>query len=313
MEKKKFHFLKIAAIMLGLATVSVFGHTHAAASTIYKITKGDTLYSLASENDVSVSQLMQLNNLTSPIIYAGQYLMLPTTITIKKGDTLFSLAKKYNTSVSQLKSINHLSSTMIYAGEKLIIPTTVIVKKGDTLYRIAKNYGLTVDELKAINGLTSTTIKIGQKLIVAKYGGVTTAPDHYDPEKVKVEVTVTDHFTFHAEEPRRFIVQYTKNDGYFSRIEVLNANANLNEIKKNSMAYLKGNKITDYSTDRIAHPFYKNAEFFLHGTNSKTQTNIVVKEVDGKLIRFTIHYLNKEESEGITPHMIDILNTIRVR
>ncbi|WP_052737920.1 LysM peptidoglycan-binding domain-containing protein [Bacillus sp. SA1-12] len=313
MERKKFHFLKLAAITLGFAAVSVFGHNHAAASTIYQLTKGDTLYSLASKNDVTVSQLMQLNNLTSTTIYAGQFLTLPTTITIKKDDTLFSLATKYKTSVSQLKSINQLSSNKSDPGKKLVIPTTAIVKNGDTLFRIAKNYGLTVDELKSINGLTSNTIKSGQKLIVAKYGGVTAAPGRYDASRVRVGVTVKNDFTFHAEEPRRFIVQYTKNDAYFSRIEVLNANANVNEVKKNSKAYLKGNEITDFSTDRIAHPFYKNAEFFLHGSNTKTQTNIVVKEVDGKLIRFTIHYLNKEESEGIMPHMIDILKTVKVR
>lgn len=311
MKKNKFKMLKIAILTLGLASAATFGHSQADASTIYEIKKGDTLFSLAKENHVTVSQLMQLNNLTSFTIYAGEDLILPKTITIKKGDTLYSLAKKYDTTVSQLKHINQLKSTMIYAGEKLIIPTTVIVKKGDTLYRIAKNYGLTVHELKSVNGLTSDLIFIGQELIVAKNGDMDTGS--YDASKVKVEVTAKDGFTFDAEEPRKFIVQYTKNDAYFSRIEVLDSNANLKDVKQNSVAYLKGNKITEYDTNEINYPFYKDAEFFLHGSNSKTQTNIVVKEIDGKLIRFTIHYLNKEESEGITPHMIDILDTTKVK
>jgi LysM repeat protein len=313
MKSNKFNMLKIAILTLGLASASTFGHTQAVASTIYEIKKGDTLFSLAKESDITVSQLMQLNNLTSTTIYVGENLMLPNTITIKKGDTLYSLAKKYDTTVSQLKHINQLKSNSIYAGEKLIIPTTVIVKKGDTLYRISKNYGLTVSELKAVNGLTSNIIWKGQKLIVAKNGDMESVPGSYDASKVKVEVTVKDGYTFDAEEPRKFIVQYIKNDSYFSRIEVLDSNANLIDVKENSIALLKGNKITEHETNTINYPFYQDAKFFLHGSNSKTQTNIVVKEIDGKLIRFTIHYLNKEESEGITPHMIDILDTTKVK
>jgi peptidoglycan endopeptidase LytE len=313
MKNNKFKLLRIAVLTLGLASAATFGHTQADASTIYEIKKGDTLYSLAKASHLSISQFMQVNNLTSTTITIGERLIIPTTITIKKDDTLYSLAKKYDTTVSQLKHINQLTSNTIYTGKKLILPTNVIVKKGDTLSRIAKNYGLTVDELKAINSLTSNTILIGQKLIVAKNGKLEPVDENYDASKVSVKVTVKDGFTFDAEEPRRFIVQYTKNDSYFSRIEVLDAKANMVDVKENSIAYLKGNKITEYSTIRISHPFYQNAEFFLHGTNSKTQTNIVVKEIDGKLIRFTIHYLNEEASEGITPHMINILNTTKVK
>lgn len=313
MKRNKFNMLKMTILTLGLAAASTFGHTQADASTIYEIKKGDTLYSLAKERNITVSQLMQVNNLSSTTIYMGKNLMLPTIITIKKGDTLYRLAKQYDTTVSQLKHINQLKSDMIYAGEQLIIPTTVIVKKGDTLYRIAKNYGLTVHELKAVNGLTSDIIFIGQKLIVAKNGNMKSVPGRYDASKVKVKVTVEHGFTFDAEEPRRFIVQYKENGSYFSRIEVLDSNASLIDVKQNSIEYLKGNKIMEHQTNNINYPFYKDAKFFLHGSNSKTQTNIVVKEIDGKLIRFTIHYLNKEESEGITPHMIDILHTTKVK
>ncbi|MFC0271725.1 LysM peptidoglycan-binding domain-containing protein [Metabacillus herbersteinensis] len=313
MKRNMFNVLKISILTLGLASASTFGDTQSDASTIYEIKKGETLYSLAKESNLTVSQLMQLNNLTSTTIYAGENLMIPNTITIKKGDTLYSLAKKYDTTVSQLKHINQLNSTIIYAGKKLIIPTTVIVKKGDTLYRIAKNYGLTVPELKEINGLESTIIFAGQKLIVAKNGNMESLPGSYDASKVKVEVSVKDGFTFDAEEPRKFIVQYKQDGSYFSRIEVLDSNANLIDVKENSIASLKGNKITEHQLNNINYPFYKDAKFFLHGSNSKTQTNIVVKELDGKLIRFTIHYLNKEESEGITPHMIDILHTTKLK
>ncbi|WP_078410596.1 hypothetical protein [Priestia abyssalis] len=79
------------------------------------------------------------------------------------------------------------------------------------------------------------------------------------------------------------------------------------------MEYLKGSKVSEYETGHSAHPFYRDAAFFLHGSNSQTQTNIIVKEINGKWVKFTIHYLNKEESEGIVPMMIDILYTAKLK
>lgn len=307
MKKNKFNLLKIAVLTLGISTA--FGHIQGEASTTYEVKKGDTLYRIAKNHHLTVSQLMQLNNLSSTTIYVGDKLSLSPTITIQKGDTLYSLAKKYRTTVSYLKMINHLTSDTIYAGQKLVVPSYVIVKKGDTLYRIAKNFGLTVQELKSLNGLTSDTIYVGQTLTVLK----NKALEPYDAEKVKVEVNTKKGFTFASEEPRRFVLQYTNDDSYFARIEVLDSTANINDVKRNSMDYLKGNKVSEHQTNHSYHPFYRDAAFFLHGSNSKTQTNIVVKEIDGKLVRFTIHYLNKEESEGIVPTMIDILHTTKLK
>ncbi|MDQ0243276.1 peptidoglycan endopeptidase LytE [Bacillus fengqiuensis] len=262
MKKNKFNLLKIAVLTLGLSTA--FGHIQGEASTTYEVKKGDTLYRIAKNNHLTVSQLMQLNNLSSTTIYVGDKLSLSPTITIQKGDTLYSLAKKYRTTVSYLKMINHLTSDTIYVGQTLMV---------------MKNKAL----------------------------------EPYDAEEIKVEVNTKKGFAFASEEPRRFILQYTKDASYFARIEVLDAAANINDVKRNSMEYLKGNKISEYETDKSYHPLYKGAAFFLHGSNSKTQTNIVVKEIDGKLVRFTIHYLNKEESEGIVPTMIDILHTTKLK
>lgn len=306
MKKNKLNLLKISVLTLGISTA--FGHIQGEASTTYEVKKGDTLYRIAKDHHLTVSQLMQLNNLSSTTIYIGDKLFFSPTITIQKGDTLYRLAKKYHTTVFYLKMINHLTSNTIYAGQQLVVPSHITVKKGDTLYRIAKDYGLTVQELKSLNGLTSDLIYDGQTLTVFKH-----TLDPYDAEKVKVEVNTKKGFTFASEEPRRFVLQYTENDSYFARIEVLDAEANIKDVKRNSMEYLKGGKVSEYEIDHSYHPFYRDAAFFLHGSNSKTQTNIVVKEIDEKLVRFTIHYLNKEESEGIVPMMIDILHTAKLK
>lgn len=227
---------------------------------------------------------------------------------IKKGDTLYSLAKEYETTVDQLKHLNNLKNNTIYAGKKLEVPTTLTVKKGDTLYSISKKYGLTVKELKSLNGLKSNLIKVGQKLTVNK-----AASESYDANKIKVELTVKKGYTFDAEEPGKYILQYAKDGSYFTRIEVLDAKTNVEDVKKNSVDYLKAiGKVTDIPTTNV-NPFYKGAHFFLHANNNKAQSNIVVKKVDGKLVKFTIHYLNKEESEGIIPYMIEILQSTKLK
>ncbi|MFD2215794.1 LysM peptidoglycan-binding domain-containing protein [Metabacillus endolithicus] len=311
MKKHKYNLIKVAILTLGIS--GVFGASSAGASTTYEIKKGDTLYSLAKKHELTVAQLKQLNNLSSSTIYLGDKLTIPTTITIKKGDTLYSLAKKYNTSVSQLKFINHLTSNTIIVGKKLVIPTNVTVKAGDTLYSIAKNYGLTVSELKSINYLTSNWIKVGQTLNVAYAKKDASSPNSYDASKKEVNVRPTKGFTFDAEEPRKFILQSTSKEEYFSRLEVLDSNVNLEEIKTNSMMYLNGNKVTEHDPKATSHPFYHDALLYLHGYNNNTQTTIVVKEINGVFIRFTIHYLNKEESEAIIPKMIKILQTTSVK
>lgn len=308
--KKTKGFIKIAVLTLGLT--GIWGAFGAEASTPYTIKKGDTLYRIAKENDMTVSQLKQLNNLSSSLIYPGNTLNIPTQVTIKKGDTLYGLSRKHKTTVSQLKFLNQLSSNTIYVGDKLIIPTTVTVKKGDTLYSIAKNYGLTVKELKAQNYLTSNMIKVGQILNVSQAGASSSIPTSYDANDIKINISPKSGFTFDAEEPRRFILSYEINGSYFSRVEVLDAKANISEVKENSKTYLKDYTITEHPTKTSSHPFYRDAEFFLHGTSNKTQVNIVMKKVDGVWVRMTIHYLNKEESEGITPKMIEALQTIKV-
>jgi len=181
---------------------------------------------------------------------------------------------------------------------------TYKIKKGDTLYSIAKKYQTTVAALKKLNRLKSDKIYAGKTLIISK-------DLNYDAMKVKVNLQTKTGFSFGLEEPGKYILLYNKNGYYFTRIEVLDANAKISDVKANSKLYLSSTgKVTELKTD-VGIPFYKNAYFFLHAHNAKFQQNIVVKRVDGKLVRFTIHFENKEASEGITSQMIEMLQTIK--
>ena len=146
----------------------------------YKVKSGDTLWSIARLNGVTVNELKAANNLTSNSLSIGQLLYIPkeetetveTKIyTVKSGDTLYGIANKYNLTVDELKKLNNLTSNSLSIGQKLNVSkeeqeaeTTYTVVKGDTLYGIANKFGVNVNNLKDINNLSSNTLSIGQVL-----------------------------------------------------------------------------------------------------------------------------------------------------
>ena len=149
----------------------------------YIVKKGDSLYSIARSNNMTVDKLKSLNNLTSNILSIGQKLIIssgsnvPNNVyVVKKGDTLWSIANNFNVSVNDLKNANNKSNNSLSIGEQLIIPgkstgenvstTIYTVKSGDNLYSIARRYNVTVNEIKSLNNLTSNLLSIGQKLSI---------------------------------------------------------------------------------------------------------------------------------------------------
>lgn len=149
----------------------------------YIVKKGDSLYSIARRNNMTVDELKSLNNLTSNILSIGQKLIIsngsnvPNNVyVVKKGDTLWSIANNFNVSVNDLKNANNKSNNSLSIGEQLIIPgkstgenvstTIYTVKSGDNLYSIARRYNVTVNEIKSLNNLSSNLLSIGQKLSI---------------------------------------------------------------------------------------------------------------------------------------------------
>ena len=153
--------------------------TNLVSENIYIVKKGDSLYKIAQNYNTTISQIMDLNNLTNTSLSIGQSLKIPSTSSevtyvVKKGDSLYKIAQNYNTTVSKLKELNNLSSNILSIGQILKIPTsnktnssnyiTYKVVSGDSLYSIAKKYNTTVNKLKELNNLTSNLLSIGQIL-----------------------------------------------------------------------------------------------------------------------------------------------------
>ena len=94
----------------------------------YVVENGDTLSSLASKFNISLSTILTINELnTKSVIKPGQKLIiLPVTgvvCHVKKGDTLSEIAKAYKGKVSEIIDVNELSGEGdIFIGDILIIP-----------------------------------------------------------------------------------------------------------------------------------------------------------------------------------------------
>ena len=152
----------------------------------YTVVKGDTLSGIANKFNTTVSELKELNHLTSDLIQIGQVLFIPTTTTtpvystytVVKGDTLYGIASKYDISVDELKSLNNLTSNTLYIGQQLKVPEKDIeeseeyeiytVVKGDSLWLISQKYDVPVDDLIELNNLETVNLQIGDKLKIPK-------------------------------------------------------------------------------------------------------------------------------------------------
>ena len=159
---------------------------------MYKVVKGDSLYSIAKRYGTSVEEIKKLNYLTSNNLVIGQVLRIPEMYTkpsdmvlpnyvnykVVKGDTLYSIAKKFNVSVDSIINDNNLKNNTLSIGQNLKIRSneveecfgedisynTYTVVKGDSLYSIARKFNVSVDYLKKLNNLTSNLLSVGQIL-----------------------------------------------------------------------------------------------------------------------------------------------------
>ncbi|MBD5405012.1 LysM peptidoglycan-binding domain-containing protein [bacterium] len=90
------------------------------------IKKGDTIYSIAKNNNVPLKDLIIRNNLIPPYTLAiGQKIYIPNTAfhIVQKEDTVYSISRKYNVNLNSLAKLNNLKDPFtIIAGQKIILP-----------------------------------------------------------------------------------------------------------------------------------------------------------------------------------------------
>ena len=150
---------------------------------IYEVQSGDTLFSIAKKNHVTLKEIMSLNDIKAgSVIKVGQKLKVSKKSTfiaskgkekkskivlkkyrVKRGDTLGKIARKYKISIKKLRKLNKLSKksrlkrgALLVVGEKKVTkkkPSIYRVRKGDTIWLIAKRNHISVKKLRKLNGL----------------------------------------------------------------------------------------------------------------------------------------------------------------
>lgn len=102
---------------------------------------GDTVYSLARANKVSIRSLIEHNDLAPPyIIYPGNTLNISNrrTHVVKSGENLTKLSLLYGVSLTELANINNFSRTYkIKTGEILLLPYDATISGGQANNMIA--------------------------------------------------------------------------------------------------------------------------------------------------------------------------------
>lgn len=107
----------------------------------YTVKSGDSLWKIATNHNMSVSQLKNLNKLSNDMIFVGQKLVV---------------SEKKQSAPSQNQ--NKPSQSQVTK------PSTYTVKSGDSVWKIAHECGMSMDELKSLNGLKDNLIIPGQVL-----------------------------------------------------------------------------------------------------------------------------------------------------
>lgn len=134
-----------------------------------EVQPGDTLYGIAERYDLSISELMTLNGLTSPVLRPGQRLMLPKGARVVAGrdrpsasnDTpTREVAAPYSPAPvsAQQPAGEEVSAYDSEADGELSEATdeateTYIIQQGESLYRIAVSKGVSLAELMRINNI----------------------------------------------------------------------------------------------------------------------------------------------------------------
>ncbi len=147
---------------------------------IYRVKKGDTLYSIAEKFGVDVQELKDFNNLKSEKIIEGQELKIPAkgtakkqkketqeygTYVVQKGAKLEHIAEKLGVSQRELEELNpELKGKWLTKGTVVKVPkqeqkkekreesyTVYKIKKGGRLEHVAERLGVSQKELERLN------------------------------------------------------------------------------------------------------------------------------------------------------------------
>ena len=141
----------------------------------YTVASGDTLSKIAIKHNISLQTLMNLNGLTTHLIFPGQTLKVTssssqgpkeevkpaqptqpapalTQYMVKKGDTLSKIAAQTKTSVSDLRKWNGLSGDYIFVGQVLMLQKNTAIAPEVPAVQVPKDVQKIISAAKNLLG-----------------------------------------------------------------------------------------------------------------------------------------------------------------
>ena len=141
----------------------------------YIVQKGDSLYMIAEKHNTTVSELTDINMLTSNTIFPGQVLLIPKNSNqvvdyyfenylVQPNDTVKKIADSLGVDPVLIGLYNDFAGYQIVPGQTLKIPRNniYVVKQNDTLDSILKTTNKTPEQLLRANA--TNWLKTGNKI-----------------------------------------------------------------------------------------------------------------------------------------------------
>ncbi|MES1167168.1 MAG: LysM peptidoglycan-binding domain-containing protein, partial [Pseudomonadota bacterium] len=175
-------------------------------ATTYTVASGDSLWTLAKKNHLTIAELLTANNLKADArLKPGQKLIIPANsggpssatpasdgtavYRVMPGDKLSVIAQRAGTTTAVLKQLNGLKSDTVFAGRDLKLPP------GTVMHDTAPS-DPAAPAAKAGGDSVTYVVKPGESLSViakkfdVKYSEVAKANNITDPAKVRAGMTL---------------------------------------------------------------------------------------------------------------------------
>ena len=149
------------------------------------VARGDTLYSLAKQYEMSVDELAKMNSLERPyVLSVGQRLK------VAEAKEVVTVAKKESKDAPDLIAVPAKKPTGVQTTTRVALKE-VTIGVGDTLYSVSRKYSVPVNDLAVLNNLKAPfVLSVGQKLKVpdlAKANVKKTVVQNASEKKVAVQ------------------------------------------------------------------------------------------------------------------------------
>jgi murein DD-endopeptidase MepM/ murein hydrolase activator NlpD len=196
---------------------------------VYIVQAGDTLWGIAIRFNVTVNEILAVNNMSNQDIFPGNQLIIPgltglngTLITepVPFGESLSSLSRQYRVDPSLLIKLNHIvSPEELYAGYNLVLlqqdqqpalSARTVLAKGETILEMSVRQNTDPWTISQLNGLAGPQETLPGDLLYLPSGSSNAEPSGIpavlssavvDPlpivqgETVQVKVTATQPTT----------------------------------------------------------------------------------------------------------------------